>query len=117
MANLMADRDEDYNTRYGGYMGYVMAYERLTLVPRRVADLDLTEMLADAGGDTVDEIVDHFIRRFLRVPLGDLDRAVLVDFLRDEMGSERIETRDAKLEAALRGLLYLVLSVPEYQLA
>ncbi len=116
-SNMLADRDEDYNTRYGGYMGYVMAYERLKLVPRRVADLDLTEMLADAGGDTVDEIVDHFIRRFLRVPLGDPDRAVLVNFLRDEMGSERIETRDAKLEAALRGLLYLALSVPEYQLA
>ena len=116
-SNMLADRDEDYNTRYGGYMGYVMAYERLKLVPRHVPDLDLTQMLADAGANTVDEIADHFIHRFLRVPLDNPDRAVLVEFLRDEMGSDRIETRDARLEAALRGLLYLILSTPEYQLA
>ena len=32
-SSMLADRDEDYNTRYGGYMGYVMAFERLKLVP------------------------------------------------------------------------------------
>ena len=116
-SNLLADRDEDYNTRYGGYMGYVMAYEHLHLVPRHVPNIDLTQLLEDAKVDTVEAIVDHFTLRFLRVQLDSSDRSTLVKFLRDKMGSDRIEVRDARLEAALRGLLYLILSTPEYQLA
>ena len=26
-SNMMVDRDEDYNTRYGGYKGYLMAFD------------------------------------------------------------------------------------------
>ena len=116
-SSLLADRDEDYNTRYGGYMGYVMAYERLTLVPRHVADLDLARMVTDAGSETVAEIVDHFVRRFLRVPVDADARAVLVQHLRDELGTDRMPAPGPQVERALRSLLYLVLSAPEYQLA
>ena len=117
-SSLLADRDEDYNTRYGGYMGYVMAYERLHLIPRRTADLDLTRMLRDARAASVEEVVDHFGRRFLRVPLGPNSRAVLVAHLRDDLGADRIPTVSTpQVELALRSLLYLVLSAPEYQLA
>ena len=116
-SNMLADRDEDYNTRYGGYMGYVIAFERLKLIPRGVADFDLIALVDDAGALSVEDVVDHFIGRFLRVELGDADRAVLIDFLRGELASDRIETRAPQTEAALRGLLYLVLSAPEYQLA
>ena len=62
-SNMLADRDEDYNTRYGGYMGYVMAFERLKLIPRRVADLDLIALVDDAGAHSVEDVVDHFIGR------------------------------------------------------
>ena len=119
-SSMLADRDEDYNTRYGGYMGYVMAFERLKLVPGgggAVADLDLIALVDDAGAHSAEDVVDHFIGRFLRVELGDADRAILIDFLRDELASDRIETRAPQTEAALRRLLYLVLSAPEYQLA
>ena len=116
-SNMLADRDEDYNTRYGGYMGYVMAFEKLKLIPRRVADLDLIALVDAAGAHSVEDVVDHFIGRFLRVELGDADRAVLIGFLRSELASDRIETRAPQTEAALRGLLYLVLSAPAYQLA
>ena len=117
-SSLLADRDEDYNTRYGGYMGYVMAYERLNLVPRRTADLDLTGMVRSAGISTVDEVVDYFIRRFLRVPLADDPRAVLVRHLQEDLGSDRVPAAETpQVELALRSLLYLVLSAPEYQLA
>ena len=34
-SNMMVDRDEDYNTRYGGYRGYMMAFERTKPIPRR----------------------------------------------------------------------------------
>ena len=117
-SSLLADRDEDYNTRYGGYMGYVMAYERLNLIPRRAADLDLGRMLQDAGATSVEQVVDHFVQRFLRVPLGPDSRAVLVAHLRDDLGDDRIPTASTPhAERALRSLLYLVLSAPEYQLA
>ena len=117
-SSLLTDRDEDYNTRYGGYMGYVMAYERLNLVPRHTADLDLTGMVRGAGISTVDEVVDYFTRRFLRVPLADDPRAVLVRHLQEDLGSDRVPAAETpQVELALRSLLYLVLSAPEYQLA
>ena len=114
---MLADRDEEYNTRYGGYMGYIIAFDRLIPIPRRVADLDMVKLLGDAGASTVDEVVDHLVRRFLRVELSGADRAVLVDFLRDELGADRIEDATPQTESALRALLYLILSTPEYQLA
>ena len=116
-SSMLADRDEDFNTRYGGYMGYVMAYERLTLVPRHVADLDLARMVTDAGAEAVEEIVDHFVRRFLRVPVDADARAVLVEHLRDELGAGRMPPPGPQVERALRSLLYLIVSSPEYQLA
>ena len=116
-SSRLADRDEDFNTRFGGYMGYVMAFEKLHEVPRRVADLDLVALLTEAGATTVDAIVDHLIVRFLRVELGEADRAVLVEYLRDELGADRIGAANPQTEAPLRGLLYLILSTPEYQLA
>ena len=116
-SSMLADRDEDYNTRYGGYMGYVMAFDKLILVPRRTPDLDLATLIEDAGVVDVEAVVDHFIARFLRVRLDSADRGILVEFLRDELGSDRLEMSGSQTEAALRGLLYLVLSTPEYQLA
>lgn len=113
--NMMVDRDEDYNTRYGGYKGYLMAFERTKTIPRRPAAIDLTAMIQAAGASTVDGVVDHFAHRFLTVPLAGKDRSVLVAFLRDRLdGSDRIVAGE-KLEGSLRELLYLVLSMPAYQ--
>jgi hypothetical protein len=113
-SNMMVDRDEDYNTRYGGYKGNLLAFERTKLIPRNPAKIDLTAMAAAAGADTVDKVVDHFIHRFLSVTLPDRERGLLVDFLRDKLGSSSIRPGE-KLEESLRELLYLVLSAPEYQ--
>ena len=114
-STMLADRDEDFNTRYGSYRGYLMAYERTKLVPRHVAQIDMTAMLTAAGATTVGAAVDHVVHRFLRVPLAQKDRTVLVEFLRKELGSSTLQPSE-KLEPALRELLYLVLSTPEYQL-
>ena len=62
-------------------------------------------------------MVDYFISRFLRLELEEDDREALVDFLREELGGDWIERSDEQTESALRSLLYLVLSTPEYQLA
>jgi hypothetical protein len=114
-SNLMVDRDEDYNTRYGGYKGNLLAYERTKLIPRNPAKIDLTAMARAAGADTVEKVVDQFVRRFLSVPLPDRERGLLVDFLRGKVGTSSIQPNE-KLEESLRELLYLVLSTPEYQL-
>ena len=110
----MLDRDEDYNTRYASYRGYVMAFERTTPIPRRAADLNLTAIVTAAHADTADAVVDHLARRFLSVPLAPKDRAVLVAFLRGALGTSAVQPGDP-IEPALRQLLYLVLSTPEYQ--
>jgi hypothetical protein len=114
-SNMMVDRDEDYNTRYGGYAGAMLAFKRTKMIPRHAAGIDLTSMVKTAGADTVDKVVDHFIHRFLRSSLGEKDRALLVDFLRNKLGTPRVRPGE-KLEESLRELLYLVLSTPEYQL-
>jgi hypothetical protein len=114
-SNMMVERDEDYNTRYGGYKGALMAFERTKLIPRRTAAIDLTAMVQAAGADTAEKVVDHFAGRFLSAPLARKDRAVLIEFLRGRIGASRVQP-GPQLEESLRELLYLVLSTPEYQL-
>jgi len=107
-SNAQVDRDEDYNTRYASYRGYLMAFERTKPIPRRAADLNLVAMIAAARAATADAVVDHFAKRFLSVPLSAKDRTAFVEFMRG---------RSLSSESDLRELLYLVLSTPEYQLS
>jgi hypothetical protein len=104
-SNAQVDRDEDYNTRYASYRGYVMAFERTKAIPRHVADLNLTAMAAAAHVTSPEAVVDYFASRFLSAPLAAKDRAAFAEFYRNKPAGE----------AALRELLYLVLSAPEYQ--
>ena len=112
--SMLADADEDFNTRYGVYRGYLMAHERVKLIPRHTAQLDLTSMLRGAGAETAAAAVDHLLLRFLRAPLGSDDRQALVAYLEEQLGSETLASDAA--EQALRSVLYLILSSPEYQL-
>ena len=114
-SNMMVERDEDYNTRYAGFKGSLMAFERTKLIPRRPAALDLAAMIRAADAATAEAVVDHFIARFVSLPPAPKDRAVLVEFLRTRLGSAGLQPRP-ELEGTLRELLYLVLSTPEYQL-
>jgi hypothetical protein len=114
-SNMMVDREEDYNTRYGGYKGALDAFERTKLIPRRPAAINLTAMVQAARADTAEKVVDHLVDRFLRVRLAAKDHAVLVEFLRAKLGTNEVRP-GGQLESALRELLYLVLSTPEYQL-
>ena len=109
-SNMMADRDEEYNTRYAGVKGAMDAWDRTKAIPRRPATIDLGALVKTAGANTPEKVVDHFIHRFLRVAPTDQDRAVLVSFLRGKTGAGGVS------EEHLRELLYLVLSMPAYQL-
>ncbi|MEE2778213.1 MAG: DUF1800 domain-containing protein [Acidobacteriota bacterium] len=114
-SNMLADADEDYNTRFGGYRGYLMAYERVKQIPRHIADLDLHLMMRQAGVESSADAVDHLARRFLLVPLASETREALIEFLEVRLEGGELGASPAT-EEALRGLLYLVLSTPEYQL-
>ena len=114
--SMMADADEDYNTRYGGYRGYVLAFKRIKLIPRHSADIDLSSIVLSTGAKTAAAAVDNLLLRFLRAPLDIDDRQALITFLEDRLGSAMLESDSENLEDALRSVLYLILSSPEYQL-
>jgi uncharacterized protein (DUF1800 family) len=113
-SNMMVERDEDYNTRYSGYKAALMAFERVKVIPRRTASIDLVGMLESARATTPEQVVDHFIHRFLRVSLAEKDRAAIVNHLRNKLGGSDMGGGGDR-EALLREVLYLVLSAPEYQ--
>jgi hypothetical protein len=59
-SNMMADRDEDFNTRYGSYRGFEMAFERTKPIPRHAADLNLTASGIGAGAVRVRDVTSWF---------------------------------------------------------
>jgi uncharacterized protein (DUF1800 family) len=115
-SNMLADRDEDFNTRYGSFRGWQMAIERVRPIPRQAANIDFTRMVVDAGVKTTDETVDYFIRRFMRVPPSPEKRQAFVKFLNKELGTPDIARAKSYMEDTLRLLVHLIMSEPEYQL-
>jgi hypothetical protein len=68
------------------------------------------------GLATTAEVVDHFLLRFMSVPIGRTERQMLIDFLDRELGTSDIARADSYLEDPLRLLVHLIMSQPEYQL-
>jgi hypothetical protein len=116
-SNMAADRDEDFNTRYGSFRGWQMAIERVKAIPRDTAHIDFSRMVAGAGLKNTGEVVDYFIRRFMRVPPADGERQVLISFLNHELGTADIAAARTYMEDSLRLLVHLMMSEPEYQLS
>jgi hypothetical protein len=107
---------ERFNLAVGVYRGFVEAYNRVKPIPRDTAQVSFTEMVAESRATTVTEAVDGLCRRFLSVELEPSRRAAIVAFLREELGSDRLDFKYERLEAALRNSAHLILSAPEYQL-
>ncbi len=116
MSNLMADRDEDFNTRYASFRGWQMAIQKVKPIPRHTAPVDLRAIVKSEGLQTAEQVVDYFLARFLRVPLAGDERRRLVDFLAGELGTSQVSVAETYMEEPLRMLLHLIMSVPEYQL-
>ena len=116
-SNMLADRDEDFNTRYGSFRGWQMAIERVKPIPRHTARLNMSQMIKQQQLSTTTEVVDYFIARFMRVAPGADSRAMLINFLTDELGTTDIAEAESYMEDSLRMTLHLLLSQPEYQLS
>ena len=115
-SNMLADRDEDFNTRYGSFRGWQMAIERVKPIPRHTARLNLSQMVMEQGLENTSEVVDYLSARFMRVPPGADSRAMLVRFLDTDLGTSDIDSAQTYMEDSLRLVLHLIMSQPEYQL-
>ncbi|MDH3644214.1 MAG: DUF1800 domain-containing protein, partial [Gammaproteobacteria bacterium] len=89
-SNLLADRDEAFNTRYGSYRGWQMAIERVKPISRHTARLDLAGLVARAELETPREVVDYLVSRFMSVSLDEPTLARLAEFLEGELGGDDI---------------------------
>jgi len=116
-SNLNADRDEEFNTRYGSFRGSQLAIERVKPIPRDTAQIRLAEMVLNAKLKNTTDVVDYMIHRFMRVPPSDSTRRKLVSFLDKELGTADISVAQTYMEEPLRLLLHLIMSQPEYQLS
>ena len=116
-SNKNADRDEDFNTRYGSFRGSQMAIERVKPIPRDIAQIQLSRMILDAKLQNTTQIVDYLIHRFMRVAPGDDVRRMLIAFLNKELGTTEVSVAQTYMEESLRLTLHLIMSQPEYQLA
>src|ERR1700719_1726123 len=116
-SNMSADRDEDFNTRYGSFRGSQLALERVKPIPRDTAQIHLAKMVLAENTQNTTQVVDYLIRRFMRVPPSDDVRHELVAFLDRELGTSDISQAKTYLEEPLRLVLHLIMSQPEYQLS
>ena len=115
-SNKNADRDEEFNTRYGSFRGSQMAIERVKAIPRDTAQINLSRMVLNADLQNTTQVVDYFIHRFMRVPPGDEARQKLIAFLNKDLGTTDISVARTYMEQSLRLVLHLIMSQPEYQL-
>jgi uncharacterized protein DUF1800 len=115
-SNMAADRDEDFNTRYGSFRGWQMAIEKVKPIPRDIAAVDLSRMVLDQHPQNTTQVIDYLIHRFLRVPPDEGTRQKLIAFLNKELGTTDISVAQTYLEDPLRLVLHLIMSQPEYQL-
>ena len=116
MANVMADRDEDFNTRYASFRGWQMATEKVKPISRRTAQIDLAGMVKAQKLATTTQVVDYLLARFLRTTAESADRTRFIEFLNGELGTDKVSEAETYLEEPLRLLLHLIMSLPEYQL-
>ncbi|NKB98110.1 MAG: DUF1800 family protein [Pseudomonadales bacterium] len=115
-SNLLADRDEAFNTRLGSMRGWQMAIERVQPIPRTMAPINLASYVESRELGTPEQVVESLATRFFSVSLSDDTLSTLANFLAAELGSRDVLSSLSFAEEPLRKLLHRMLSLPEYQL-
>ena len=110
------ERDERFNTRISGYIGWEQAARKLIPTPRNAAQFDLTQMVLESGSKTTGDAVDYLLWRMVRVPTAPVPRDVFVAFLTKELGTDSIDRAKTYMEDPLRMTVHLIMSTPEYQI-
>jgi len=110
------ERDEQFNTRISGYVGWEQAARKLIPTPRSAAQFDLTRMVLESGSKTTGEAVDYLMWRMLRIPTAKVTHDAFVTFLNKELGTDSIDRAKTYMEDPLRMTVHLIMSTPEYQI-
>src|SRR5262245_18146533 len=110
------ERDEQFNTRISGYVGFQQAARKLIPTPRQAAQFELTQMVLESGSTTAGEAVDYLLWRMVRVPTAKVTRDAFVAFLTSELGTDSIDRAKTYMEDPLRMTVHLIMSTPEYQI-
>ena len=110
------ERDEAFNTRISGYIGWEQAARKLIPTPRQAAQFDLTKIVLDSGSKMAGDAVDYLLWRIVRVPVAKATRNGCVEFLTRELGTDRIDRSQTYMEDPLRMTVHLIMSTPEYQI-
>jgi hypothetical protein len=110
------ERDEQFNTRISGYVGWEQAARKLIPTSRNAAQLDLTAMVLESGAKTAGEAVDYLLWRMVRVPVTKAARDAFASFLARELGTDSLDRSRSYMEDPLRMTVHLIMSTPEYQL-
>jgi hypothetical protein len=110
------ERDEKFNTRISGYIGWEQAARKLIPTPRRAAQFDLTKIVLDSGSKTTRDAVEYLMWRMVRVPVATATRETFVDFLTKELATDSIDRAKTYMEDPLRMTAHLIMSTPEYQI-
>src|SRR3984893_15772053 len=110
------ERDEKFNTRISGYIGWEQAARKLIPTPRNAAQFDLTRMVVESGSKTTGEAGDYLMWRVPRVATASGTRDVFVTFLNKQLGTDSIGRAQTYMEDPLRMTVHLIMSTPEYQL-
>ena len=112
----MLERDERFNTRISGYIGWQQAARKLIPTPRHAAQFDLTRMVLQSGAKTSGEAIDYLTWRMVRVPPAKAARDEFAAFLTRELGTDSIDRAKTYMEDPLRMTVHLIMSTPEYQI-
>ena len=116
MADVIADANEDFNTRISGSVGFQQAQRKMIPIVRAPARIDLVAIVKAEGLQTTDQVVDAFMRRFLMVMPDPTIRQSLVAFLDEQLSTTKIADALTFMDEPLRLLVHMIMSLPEYQL-
>lgn len=95
-----------------GREGMMMEGESLTTSQ---PPYDPVPAISKAKLTTTEAVVDYYLRRLLQRPISAERRDVLIQTLTDEL--KKTNVSDAAAAPAIRGLIHLIVSMPEYQLS
>jgi hypothetical protein len=110
------ERDEQFNTRISGYIGWEQAARKLIPTPRHAAQFNLTKIVVESGAKMTGDAVDYLLWRMVRVPVAPATRDGFVEFLTKDLGTNRIDRSTTYMEDPLRMTVHLIMSTPEYQI-
>ncbi len=116
MSMQAADKDEDFNTRYGSFRGYQMALQKVKPILRDANTIQVSDLIRQSGAVDTAGAVDALLSRFMLISILPAQRGQLIEWLSTELGTTNLKVAQTYMEDTLRQLLHIILSLPEYQL-